>query len=104
MDKKFLWFAPGGTDSFYPTGTMTMLYTFSCVKIKLNFVRRAFRCHADFFQQAGNRTIYVSSPAVLKVVIIDSMCVSSLFMMVRDANFPPIMAWEDSNALGSFKR
>ena len=43
-----------------------------------------------------------SVTAVLKVVIIESMSVSSLFMMVRGANFPPIKAWRVSNTLGSF--
>ena len=37
-------------------------------------------------------SLAVSVTAVLKVVIIDFMSASSLFMMVRGANFPPIMA------------
>ena len=44
----------------------------------------------------------VSVTAVLKVVIIESMSVSSLLMMVRGANLPPIIAWKLSNTLGSF--
>ena len=36
------------------------------------------------------------------VVIIESRSVSSLFMMVRGANFLPIIAWKVSNTLGSF--
>ena len=40
--------------------------------------------------------------AVLKVVIIESMSISSLYIMVRGANFPPIIAWKVSNTLGSF--
>ena len=31
----------------------------------------------------------------------DHWCVSSLSMMVRGANFPPIIAWKVSNTLGS---
>ena len=38
----------------------------------------------------------------LKVVTIESMSVSSLFMIVRGANFLPIVAWKVSNTLGSF--
>ena len=34
--------------------------------------------------------------AVLKVVIIESTSVSSLLMMVRGANLPPIIAWKVS--------
>ena len=44
----------------------------------------------------------VSVTAVLKVVIIEFMSVSSLLMMVRGANLPPVIAWEVSNTLGSF--
>ena len=40
--------------------------------------------------------------AVLKVVIIESMSVSSLLMMVRGANLLPFIAWKVSNTLGSF--
>ena len=40
--------------------------------------------------------------AVLKVVIIESRSLSSLFMMVGGANFPPIIAWKVSNSLGAF--
>ena len=43
-----------------------------------------------------------SVTAVLKVVIIESRSVSSLIMMVRGVNFPPIIAWKVSNTLGSF--
>ena len=46
---------------------------------------------------------------MLKVVIIESVSVSSLIMMVRGANMmvrganlPPIIAWKVSNTLGSF--
>ena len=35
-------------------------------------------------------------------MIIESMSVSSLLMMVRGANLPPIIAWKVSNTLGSF--
>ena len=45
----------------------------------------------------------VSITAVLKVVMIESRSVSSLSMMVRGANFPPIIAWKVSNTLGSFR-
>ena len=38
---------------------------------------------------------------MLNVVIIESMSPSSLFMMVRGANFPSITAWRVSNTLGS---
>ena len=41
----------------------------------------------------------VSFTTVLKVVIMESMSVSSLFMMVRGANFPSIIAWKVSNTL-----
>ena len=44
----------------------------------------------------------VSDTAVLKAVIIESRSVSSLFMMMRGANYPPIIAWKVSNTLGSF--
>ena len=44
----------------------------------------------------------VSVIAVLKMVIIESMSVSSLFIMVRGANSPIIIAWKVSNTLGSF--
>ena len=47
-------------------------------------------------------SLTVSVTAVLKVVITESRTASSLFMMVRGANFPPIIAWKVSNALGSF--
>ena len=43
-----------------------------------------------------------SVTAVLKVVITESMSVSSLFMIVRGANFPPIIAWKVYNTSGSF--
>ena len=42
------------------------------------------------------------SHCCVKVVIIESMSVPSLLMMVRGANFPPIIAWKVSNTLGSF--
>ena len=44
----------------------------------------------------------VSVTAVLKVVITESMSVSSLFMMLRGAYFPSIVAWKVSKTLGSF--
>ena len=47
-------------------------------------------------------SLTVSVTAVLKVVIIGSMSVSSLFMMVRGATIPPIIAWKVFNTLGSF--
>ena len=47
-------------------------------------------------------SLAVSVTVVLKVVIIESLTVSSLFMMVRGANFPPFIAWKLSNTLGSF--
>ena len=43
----------------------------------------------------------VSVTTVLKVVIIEFTSVSSLFKMMRGANFPPIIAWKVSNTLGS---
>ena len=46
-------------------------------------------------------SLAVSVTALLKVVIIESMSVSSLLMMVRGANLPPIIAWKISNTLGS---
>ena len=56
-----------------------------------------------FFWRCLSRILLaVSVTAVLKVVIIESRFVSSLFMMVRGANFPPIIAWKVSNPLGSF--
>ena len=42
------------------------------------------------------------SHCCVEVVITESRSVSSLFMMVRCANFPPIIAWKVSNTLGSF--
>ena len=39
-------------------------------------------------------SLAVSVTAVLKVVITESRSVSSLLMMVRGANFPPIIAWK----------
>ena len=47
-------------------------------------------------------SLAVSVTAVFKVVIIESMSESSLFMMVRGANVPPIVAWKVSKTLGSF--
>ena len=47
-------------------------------------------------------SLAVSVTAMLKVVIIESMSVSSLLMMVRGVNLPPIIAWNVSNTLGSF--
>ena len=47
-------------------------------------------------------SLAVSVTAVLKVVIIESVSVSLLLMMVRDANLPPILAWKVSDTLGSF--
>ena len=46
------------------------------------------------------------SYAALKVVITESMSASLFFVMVRGANFPPIIAWKVSNTLGtvSFSR
>ena len=56
-----------------------------------------------FFWQCLPRIwLAVSVTAVLKVVIIESMSVSSLLMMVRGANFPPIIVWKVSYTLGSF--
>ena len=37
---------------------------------------------------------------MLKVVIIESMSLFSLYMMVSCANFPPIIAWKVSSTLG----
>ena len=48
-------------------------------------------------------SLAVSVTTVLKVVIIESMSVPSLFMMVRGANFLPIIASKVFNTLGSFK-
>ena len=45
-------------------------------------------------------SLAVSVTAVLRVAIIES--VSSLLMMVRGANLPPIKAWKVSDTLGSF--
>ena len=42
------------------------------------------------------------SHCCLKVVIIELKTASSLFMMVRGANFPPIIGWKVSNKLRSF--
>ena len=47
-------------------------------------------------------SLAVSVTAVLKVVFIESLSVSSLLMMVRGANLPPIKAWKVSNTLESF--
>ena len=46
------------------------------------------------------KDLAVSVTAVLKVMIIESKCVSSLFMVVRGVNFLPIIAWKASNTLG----
>ena len=49
-------------------------------------------------------SLAVSVTAVLKVVIIEFMSVSSLFMMVRGTNFPPIIVWKVSNTyIGIFQ-
>ena len=45
-------------------------------------------------------SLAVSITAVLKVVITESMSVSSLLMMVRGANFPPIVDWKGSTHWG----
>ena len=55
-----------------------------------------------FWRCLPRMSLAVSVTAVLKVVIIESMSLSSLFMMVRGANFPPIITWKVSNTLGSF--
>ena len=56
-----------------------------------------------FFRRCLPRiTLAISATAVLKLVIIESMSVSSLFMMVRGGNSPLFMAWKVSNILGSF--
>ena len=47
-------------------------------------------------------SLAVSGTVVLKVVIIESVSVTSLLMMVRGANFPPIIAWKISSTFGSF--
>ena len=47
-------------------------------------------------------SLSVSVAAALKVMIIESMTVTSLFMMLRRANVSPIIAWKVSNTLGSF--
>ena len=55
-----------------------------------------------FFFCLPRISLAVSVTAVLKVMIIESMSVSSLLMMVRGANLPPIIAWRVSNMLGFF--
>ena len=56
-----------------------------------------------FFRRCLPRiSLAVSITAVLKVVIIEYRSVYPLSMMVRGANFPPIIAWNVSNTLGSF--
>ena len=55
-----------------------------------------------FWQSLPRISLAVSVTALLKVVIIQSMSAFSLFMMVRSANFLPIIAWQISNTLGSF--
>ena len=47
-------------------------------------------------------SLAVSVTAVLKVVIIEFRSISSLFIMVRSRNFPPILVWKVSDTLGSF--
>ena len=47
-------------------------------------------------------SLVVSVTAVLKIMIIKSWFVPLLFIMVRGANFPPIIAWKVSNTFGSF--
>ena len=47
-------------------------------------------------------SLAVSVTAVFKMVIIESMSVSSLLMMVGGASLPPILVWKVSNTLGSF--
>ena len=54
-----------------------------------------------FWQCLPRISLAASVTAVLKVVITESMSVSSLLMMVRGANLPPIIAWKVSNTLGS---
>ena len=44
----------------------------------------------------------VSITAVLKVVLIESMSAASLFMVVRGADFPPIIARKVCNTLAFF--
>ena len=48
-------------------------------------------------------SLAVSVTAVLKVVIIEYMSVSSLLIVVRGANFSLIIAWKVCDTLGSFK-
>ena len=59
-------------------------------------------CSDPVFFLVPKILLAVSVTTVLKVVIIESMSVSSLLMMVRGANFPPIIAWKVTNTLGSF--
>ena len=61
-----------------------------------------FVCFFSFWRCLPRIPLAVSVIAVSKVVIIESMSVSSLLMMVRDATFPPFIAWEVSNTLGFF--
>ena len=60
-----------------------------------------FFCFFFFWRCLPRISLAVSVTAVLKVVIIESMSVSSLLMMVRGANLPPTIAWKVSNTLGS---
>ena len=55
-----------------------------------------------FWQCLPRISLAVSVTAVLKVVIIESVSVSSLLMMVRGANLPPITAWKTSKLETSF--
>ena len=47
-------------------------------------------------------SLATSVTAVLKVVNIESVATSSSVMMVRGANFPPVIPWKVSNTLGAF--
>ena len=55
-----------------------------------------------FSGQLPRISLAVSVTTELMVVITESRSISSLFMMVWGANFPPIIAWKVSNRLGSF--
>ena len=69
-------------------------------RLKERFLIRRNRTKRANFR--GSPLFQDTYTAVLKVVIMQSRSVSSLFMMVRGANFPPTIAWKVFNTLGFF--
>ena len=84
---------PSGSDLFF-LSSLLLLHRSRISTVTLHFFFY-WRCLPKI-------SLAVSVTAVLKVVIIESMSLSSLFMMVRGANFPHIIALKVSNTLGYF--